>query len=82
MVFLADRHDFIKLCRSSVQMNHNYGFGIRMLFKCLAECLRIHIPGVLFGINKYRCSLFIYNRIAGCIKGKARCEYNISLSNA
>ena len=69
---------FLKLfyfSRRSVQMCNYHYFYIRIYLKCFFQCLRIHIPGIIFTVYKYRFSAFIHHRIYRCRKCHIRAEH-------
>ena len=55
--------DFINLARSSIQMRYYNHLDIRVYFKRLFQCHRVHIPGVTLGINKNRNTALINHRV-------------------
>ena len=77
-MLFADLHDLGKLCRGSVQMNHDHGFRMRVLFKGLLKCFRAHIPGIRLRVNKHRRGILVNNRVTGCTERKRRGKYHIS----
>ena len=55
---------------------------VRVLPESPFQCLRIHIPGIVFRINKNLFSAFIGNRIDGRIKSHIGTEYLVSRLHA
>ena len=47
--------------------NDNY-FYLWIKFKSFFQCCRIHVPGIIFRINKYRDTTFVNHWVYCCIK--------------
>ena len=47
-------------------------------FKSLLQSHRIHIPGIVFGVNEHRDSALIHHRVYGGRKGHIRAEHLLS----
>ena len=77
-VLVADRLDFIQLRRCTVQVGNDDRLSLRIQFKALLQCFRIHVPGLILTVHKYSNALFIRNRIHRCAEGHIGAQHIIT----
>ena len=58
-------------------MCHNNQFHFRIDLKGFLQRCRIHVPGIIFRIDKYRYTTFIYHGIDSSVKGHIRAEHPV-----
>ena len=72
----------IYLTRSSVEMSNYYHLYIRIDLECLLKGFRVHVPGVVLCIDKYRFSALVCNRVYCRIKGHIGAEDFFALQHS
>ena len=80
MMFHTYRLDFIYFTRCTIKVRYHHHFHLRIKIKGFFQSNRVHIPGIIFCINKNRNTTLIYHRIYCSIKGHVGTEYLISRS--
>ena len=78
----ADFKNSVVVRALSVQVHYDHCFRIRVFFECFFQRLRIHIPGLIFAVNKDRRRFEIKNRIRARRESQARTENKIALFDA
>ena len=77
-ILIADSFDFFNLSWRAIKMRYNNCPDLRIKLKSLGKSNRIHIPRIIFRINKNRLSTFVHYRIYSCIEGHIAAKYFLS----
>ena len=81
-MLFADGTDFVDLARRSIQMNedHQSDFGVN--FESLFEGYRIHVPGIVFGVDEHGFAVLVGNGVHRCVEGHVAAEHLVALQCA
>ena len=75
IVFFADGADFVDLGGGAVQVHEYHQAHIGVNFEGLFEGDRIHVPGVVFGVNEHGLAIFVSDGVHGGVEGHVAAEH-------
>ena len=74
VVFFANRADFVDFARGPVQVNEYDQTNVRINFESFFEGYRIHVPGVVFGVDEHGFAVFVGNGVHRRVKSHVAAE--------
>ena len=78
VVPFADFTDFVDLAGGPVQVHEHDQAYFRVDFKSLLERDRIHVPGVVFGVDKHGLAVLVSDRVHGGVKRHVAAEHPVA----
>ena len=78
VVFLADGADFVNPGRGSVEVHEYHQAHVRVNFESLFEGDRVHVPGLVFGVDEHGLAVFVSDGVHGGVKRHVATEHFVS----
>ena len=78
VVFLADGADFVNSGRGSVEVYEYHQAHVRVNFKSLFEGDRVHVPGLVFGVDEHGLAVLVGDGVHGGIERHVAAEHFVS----
>ena len=75
VVFLADGADFVNAGRGSVEVYEYHQAYIGVNFECLFEGDRVHVPGLVFGVDEHCFAVFVGDGVHGGVERHVAAEH-------
>lgn len=79
VVFLADGADFVNPGRGSVEVHEYHQAHVRVNFECLFEGDRVHVPGLVFGVDEHGLAILVGDRVHGGVERHVAAEHLVVL---
>ena len=73
-VLLDHRIQLVNFARGTVQVGNHHDSSIRVNFKCLLQCRRIHVPRIVLRVDKHRLAALVDHGIDCSIEGHVGAE--------
>ena len=74
-VLFADGADFVDLAGRSVQVDEHHQAHVGIDFKSFFECSRVHVPGIVLGVDEHGLAVLVGDGIDRRVEGHVAAEY-------
>lgn len=76
--FFADGADFVNPGRGSVEVHEYHQAHVRVNFKSLFEGDRVHVPGLVFGVDEHSLAVLVSDGVHGGVERHVAAEHLVS----